>query len=206
MYIIVFLCLLVSCVAFVPTTTRIMSNKLKMSDEMVGASVEINNGEVYDPLDLFKLHDVAPTVFPHAKWLREAEIKHCRIAMLASIGAFVPTDLGITFPGYTAGSTPVENLNQFVTNYPLAFAQIILSIGLIEGASFPGEFWFGKGDREPGDLGYDPIGARRKQTTAQAQKVQLQELKNGRLAMMAMAAYTSEHWIPGSVPVIPGHF
>ena len=28
----------------------------------------------------------------------------------------------------------------------------------------------------------------------------------GRLAMIAMAAYTSEHWIPGSVPFLPGKF
>jgi hypothetical protein len=36
--------------------------------------------------------------------------------------------------------------------------------------------------------------------------LRLQELKNGRLAMIALAAYTSEHWIPGSVPFLPGKF
>jgi hypothetical protein len=154
---------------------------------------------------MLKLHDVAPTVFPHENWLREAELKHCRIAMLASIGAF-SAQWGLVIPGYEAVPDPVANLNQFVTNYPLAFAQIIASIAIIEGRNFPGDLWFGKGDRVPGDFGYDPIGAQKKQTESQKEKVQLQELKNGRLAMIAMAAYTSEHWIPGSVPLIPGHF
>jgi hypothetical protein len=46
----------------------------------------------------------------------------------------------------------------------------------------------------------------RGKSEAQKDKLKLQELKNGRLAMIAMAAYTSEHWIPGSVPFVPGHF
>jgi hypothetical protein len=66
--------------------------------------------------------------------------------------------VGLVFPGYTAVSDPVANLNHFVADYPFGFAQIILSIGLIEGAAFPGEFWTGGGEREAGDLGYDPLG------------------------------------------------
>jgi hypothetical protein len=79
-------------------------------------------------------------------------------------------------------------------------------IGIIEGTFFPGDFWFGKGDREAGDLGYDPLGFFKNKTPVQKETLKLQELKNGRLAMIAMAAYTSEHWIPGSVPFIPGKF
>ena len=52
-----------------------------------------------------------------------------------------------------------------------------------------------------GDLGYDPLGLFKKKTDAQKDEMRLKELKNGRLAMIAMAAYTSEHWIPGSVPI-----
>lgn len=68
------------------------------------------------------------------------------------------------------------------------------------------EFWFGKGEREAGNLNYDPLGGFRKKTDAQKDYIRLNELKNGRLAMIAMAAYTSEHWIPGSVPFLPGKF
>jgi hypothetical protein len=76
----------------------------------------------------------------------------------------------------------------------------VLAIGIIEGHFFPGEFWFGKGDREAGDMGYDPLGLFRNRTPAQKDELRLKELKNGRLAMWAMAAFTAEHWIPGSVP------
>eukprot|EP00607_Mallomonas_marina_P007748 CAMPEP_0182416542 /NCGR_PEP_ID=MMETSP1167-20130531/861_1 /TAXON_ID=2988 /ORGANISM="Mallomonas Sp, Strain CCMP3275" /LENGTH=175 /DNA_ID=CAMNT_0024589393 /DNA_START=153 /DNA_END=680 /DNA_ORIENTATION=+ len=175
-----------------------------MAEDMVGASVELG-GKVYDPLDMLKLHDVAPQVCPHPKWLRESELKHCRIAMLASVGAF-SAQYGLVIPGYTAVPDPVSNLNNFITEFPFAFAQIIFSIALIEGAAYPGEFWNGKGSREAGDLGYDPLKFFKGKTPAQQDTLRLQELKNGRLAMMAMAAYTAEHWIPGSVPFIPGSF
>ena len=46
--------------------------------------------QIYDPLDTLTLHNVAPTVFPHAKWMREAELKHCRAAMLATVGLWSP--------------------------------------------------------------------------------------------------------------------
>jgi hypothetical protein len=154
---------------------------------------------------MLKLHSVNSEVFPHPKWLRESELKHCRMAMLASVGAF-SAQYGLVIPGYTANPDPVSNLNEFIVNWPFAFAQIIFSIGLIEGVSEPGEFWAGKGSREAGDLGYDPLGLFKKKTDAQKDVIRLQELKNGRLAMIAMAAYTSEHWIPGSVPFLPGKF
>ncbi len=175
-----------------------------MSD-MIGASVEVNGGKVYDPLDMLKLHDLNPEVFPHPKWLRESELKHCRIAMLASIGAFTG-QYGLVIPGYTAVADPASNLSNFITNYPLGFAQIILTIAIIEGVKSQNEFWFGKGDREPGFWGYDPLNIMKNKTPAQKASIQLQELKNGRLAMIALAAYASEHYIPGSVPFIPGTF
>ena len=96
------------------------------------ASVEAG-GKVYDPVDMLKLHDLNPEVFPHPKWLRESELKHCRIAMLASIGAFTG-QFGLVIPGYTAVADPVENLNQFVVNYPFAFAQVSFSKYILGGS------------------------------------------------------------------------
>lgn len=175
-----------------------------MADEMVGASIEAG-GKINDPFDFLKLHDVAPTVFPHGQWLRESELKHSRIAMLASVGAFA-SQFGLTIPGYTAVADPVENLNKYALENQFGLLQIVVTIGLIEGASFAGDAWFGKLNREPGNIGYDPLGFSKGKPQQVKDKYLLQELKNGRLAMMAMAAYTSEHWIPGSVPFLPGKF
>ena len=73
--------------AFAPMNARVVPSSLKMSD-MIGASVEVNGGKVYDPMGILKLHEVAPTAFPHPKWMREAELKHSRAAMLATVGVF----------------------------------------------------------------------------------------------------------------------
>jgi len=203
---------LLACVAgFAPASMRATRSSLKM---MEGSSIETGfifppfdkkPGAIYDPLDMLKLHSVNSDVLPHPKWLRESELKHGRICMLASIGAFA-SQYGLTIPGYTAVPDPVENLNQYIVNYPLGFAQIIAAIGIIEGWSDPSAFWKGGGAREAGDLGYDPL----RMSKGKADKVKadyaIKELKNGRLAMIAMMAYTSEHWFPGSVPFIPGTF
>ena len=113
---------LIGTIAFAPINTAKMSSKMMMSD-MIGASVEVNGGKVYDPLGTLDLHSVAPTAFPHAQWLRESELKHGRAAMLATVGVFA-SQTGLTIPGYTAVADPVENLNSFVLNQPLAFAQV----------------------------------------------------------------------------------
>lgn len=125
-------------------------SSLKMAD-MVGASVEVNGGKVYDPLGTLNLHAVAPSAFPHAKWLRESELKHSRAAMLATVGVFASQSgylahtylkafiftsffsvvLGLTIPGYTAVADPVENLNSFVLNQPLAFAQVLICVTVL---------------------------------------------------------------------------
>lgn len=39
---------------------------------------------------------------------------------------------------------------------------------------------------------------------AAVEKLRLQELKNGRLAMISVAACASEHWIKGAVPFLEG--
>lgn len=175
-----------------------------MNGEFIGASIEAG-GKVWDPLGLLVIHKINPGFLPHAKWWAESEIKHCRIAMLASVGAF-SAQYGLTIPGYTSVADPIENLSKYIVDYPLGFSQIILAIGVIEGKFYPGEFWFGKGDRVAGELGYDPLGISRNKSQAQKDSLRLAEIKNGRLAMMAMAAYASEHLLPGSVPFLPGKF
>jgi hypothetical protein len=37
-----------------------LKSTLRMADEMVGASIEVNGGKVYDPLGLLDIHEINP--------------------------------------------------------------------------------------------------------------------------------------------------
>lgn len=75
---------------------------------------------------------------------------------------------------------------------PLAFLQIILAI-------FAVEVWGNKQQEKSevgGDLGWDPLGLRPDNPEAW-EKTQLRELKNGRLAMIAIAGMITQEHISG---------
>jgi len=174
---------------------------------MIGVGPESGN-TVWDPLSLGTISDTVKgehgSVMPDAKWLREAELKHCRGAMLAFVGAMVSFS-GVTFPGemggmYYESASWVDGLSSAFKTNPFGMAQLFMSIGLVEGFTDPSDFWTGGGSREAGDLGFYPFGKKE----AEFDTLRLQELKNGRLAMIAMAGFFAEYQIDGSVPLISG--
>jgi len=183
---------------------------------MAGISNEVGGGvmgksftntAVWDPLGFGSLSDTVKGehggVMPHAKWLREAELKHGRGAMLAFVGTCVAIN-GVHFPGEMGGnfyeSGPwADGLTSALATNPFGMAQLLLSIALVEGTSYSGDFWSGGGAREAGDLGFYPFG---KGKGRDMDKMKLSELKNGRLAMIAMAGFFAEHQIDGSVPFL----
>lgn len=168
-------------------------------DGMIGVSTEAGGG-VFDPLDLAELHSINPLVNPHPKWLQEAEIKHCRICMLAFVGIWV-AQAGLQFPGLGYEAVPwYDQFNEFASKNPGGLAQLMLFFAVAEGATYCGDMWSGGGDRDAGDLGL----YLKKPSQAEVDKLRLQELKNGRLAMLSVAACASEHWITGSVPYLTG--
>lgn len=129
-------------------------------------------------------------------WLREAEIKHGRASMLATLG-FVMQQY-ITLPGYE--HVDDSNLAPSVVGAS-AMLQIVFWMGVLE-------FWTNKGNvtmetmfsdpaREPGNLGFDPMGLAVGKTEDEMNDMKLKELKNGRLAMLAIGGMIHHNWITG---------
>jgi hypothetical protein len=84
-------------------------------------------------------------------------------------------------------------LNQVLEQRPLAAAQIILAIFAVEAL---GQFNQVQG-RVPGDLGFDPLNLKPSDPETW-EKVQLRELKNGRLAMLAIAGMLYTEYLTGN--------
>jgi nitrite reductase/ring-hydroxylating ferredoxin subunit len=174
-------------------------------EKMVGADVETSS-KPWDPLGFSKLYDRnfdfnGAMTYPHVQWLREAELKHGRIAMLAFVGILVNHTL--TLPGYPSVEDWTKALDAcYQEKYPtLGVVQISGFIMIVEGKFFPRDSWIGAMDREPGALGFDPLKLS-KGANFDSKAMQLKELKNGRLAMIGVAALAAAHNIPGSVPFL----
>mmetsp|Transcript_23839 Transcript_23839/g.49001 ORF Transcript_23839/g.49001 Transcript_23839/m.49001 type:complete len:484 (+) Transcript_23839:77-1528(+) len=178
----------------------------KAATALIGPDVEVglSMGEPWDPLGFSKLYDRnfefnGNMTFPHVQWLREAELKHGRCAMLAIVGIWSQGALHIDgypeAPWYEALKACYDKPAGIVG---LGIAQISAFAMIIEGKFFPKDSWIGQMDREPGDLGFDPL--KLAKDAESMKSMQLKELKNGRLAMMAFMSYVVGHYLPGSVP------
>merc|ERR1719337_444891 len=84
---------------------------------------------------------------------------------------------------------------------PAAWGQVLFFIGLGEGQTSAGLFdlWLGNTEkREPGNLGWGTQFLSKDKKAAD--KMRLKELKNGRLAMLAIMGVAFNHVIPGALP------
>ena len=130
------------------------------------------------------------------KWLRESELKHGRVAMLATVG-FV-TQQFLTIPGYE--HVDDSNLGPTVVGVS-AMAQIIAGCGHVEWVSnkenMSMETMFNDPGRVPGNIGFDPQNFYGKKSAEEMRELELNELKNGRLAMLAIGGMIHHNWITG---------
>jgi len=127
----------------------------------------------FDPVGFSNYFDI--------NWLREAELKHGRVCMLAFTGMIAQEV--VCLPQFTNGATPVDD---FFVVPAAGLWQVFFAIGAVEFFSngfklTPGDM-FSEG-REAGDFGFDPLGCG-KDPNALARR-RIVELKNGRLAMIA---------------------
>merc|ERR1712241_1397812 len=130
------------------------------------------------------------------RWSREAELKHARVCMLATVG-WITTDLGLRIPGEPFQVSTLEAHDAMVKFG--AMPQMLAWIGYAELFGFLAiiAMMEGKTDRKPGDFylrWFYP-------TDEKGQyEMQMKELRNGRLAMLAYggivtsAVLTQETW------------
>merc|ERR1719183_494096 len=140
----------------------------------------------FDPLYFSDFLDI--------KFLREAELKHGRICMLASTGYMAQEFFSLpSYPGYSPN--PVE---AFSSVPPEGLLQIVIFMGWLEVTANKGKYtmmnMFEEG-RTPGDLGFDPLKfGENKETRA---RLEMAELKNGRLAMLAFSGMIHQTFVTG---------
>uniref|UniRef100_A0A0G4I0G6 Chlorophyll a-b binding protein, chloroplastic n=1 Tax=Chromera velia CCMP2878 TaxID=1169474 RepID=A0A0G4I0G6_9ALVE len=132
-------------------------------------------------------------VFDPLWWFRESELVHCRVCMLAFAG-WMATELGFRLP-YEAfqGVSALEAHDALVkSGHMQLMLHFIVFLEFLRHRRF---LAMRKGDLgtasniEPGDYGFDPLGFKQK---PEYRKYQTNELKNGRLAMIAMSAILTQ--------------
>jgi len=138
--------------------------------------------------DPFRFSDFVPVDF-----LREAELKHGRMCMLAVVG-FAAVDLGFKIyptPEAYEGLTSLTAHDALVKQG--AMGQLLLWISLAEIISTIAvtQMLNGSG-RQPGDFGLDPLGFLKGASPEAEAEMQLKEITNGRLAMMAFSGMVTQ--------------
>lgn len=184
---------LVSCFLAPSTVSSSRGRSMTMAAEGRSASVPFLSqpplldgtmpGDVgFDPLGLSNINDVGVDLY----WLREAEIKHGRLGMLAAAGILFVEAFG-TAPGFTADTNcQMDTFWNVYYEKPTLVGSSILAISILEViggiAITEGRK---NGDRAPGDYYFDPMGLGK--DPQKIKTLQLKEIKNGRLGMIAAA-------------------
>ncbi|CAM9299584.1 unnamed protein product [Ascophyllum nodosum] len=136
----------------------------------------------FDPLGLSSITGLAGA---DLYWMREAELKHCRLSMLAVVGILWCDQVG-SLPGMPSGTNQMKLFWQVWAEKPQIIWAGFIFVGIIEmisGIAITAAQE--NGDREPGDFGLDPLDLANK--PQEKARYQLNEVKNGRLAMWAAA-------------------
>lgn len=133
---------------------------------------------VYDPLGLADKYDL--------NWMREAELKHGRVCMLA-VSGWLANDAGIKFPGEAFQGISSLEAHDAMCKSGHMWALLFI-VGVCESLhmsvvvpKLDGDW----GDWEPGNYGLDPL----KMDTPSRR---MAELKNGRLAMLGFSGLVTQ--------------
>lgn len=127
--------------------------------------------------------------FIDPRFLREAELKHGRVAMLATLG-FIVADF-MKLPGSIHAVSSIDAHTAAVGSG--AMVQILAFVSALEFVSVIAvkEMLDGSG-RQPGDYGFDPLGYSNGKPDKVKADLALKELENGRLAMVAFSGIVTQ--------------
>jgi len=196
--------------------TAMRIGALKETSPLLTSTMPGNKG--FDPLGFAKRNDLLLQY-------REAELKHARLAMLAAVGwassellhpklvALLGKDPNSKASWLQPGASGALEKAPSVLNGgletvpPLAWASLVLATGILE-------VWrmlsiAGKSNSfEPGDLGFDPLNFYGMADAAERRSLQLKEINNGRLAMVAIAVFAGQEFLADSsiVNIAPQFF
>eukprot|EP00607_Mallomonas_marina_P008759 CAMPEP_0182417698 /NCGR_PEP_ID=MMETSP1167-20130531/2131_1 /TAXON_ID=2988 /ORGANISM="Mallomonas Sp, Strain CCMP3275" /LENGTH=203 /DNA_ID=CAMNT_0024591415 /DNA_START=58 /DNA_END=669 /DNA_ORIENTATION=- len=162
--------------AFAPSGRSAPTSALRMAFETeLGAQPPIG---FWDPLGLLKDADQA-----RFDRLREVEIKHGRVCMLAVLG-HITTAAGVRFPAEAGGVSYTDvkaGLAAFDSLPPAGVAQVLMFIGLME-------YGFKARKQEIEDASVQYAQYKFKWSDATLEKKKAIELNNGRAAQMGILA------------------
>jgi len=190
-----------SAAAFAPATQKNNAvTSLNALSDMAGFTAPFKG---YDPLGLADLGSDETLA-----WFRAAELKHSRVAMLATSG-YLFQAAGFHFPGMLSKDISFESLSSMKPfdawdAVPDAGKQQIIGlIFLTEIITESQEKHYLKGGALP-TVVFPPIDFSRVDAETLKTK-QNRELNNGRLAMIAIMSFVAAANVPGSVPALAGN-
>mmetsp|Transcript_13770 Transcript_13770/g.17973 ORF Transcript_13770/g.17973 Transcript_13770/m.17973 type:complete len:207 (+) Transcript_13770:108-728(+) len=186
--------------AFAPVAQQSTSTALNVVlDGMPGSSAPLKK---FDPLGYAQVG--SDETFA---WFRASELKHGRVAMLATTGYLVQA-AGVHFPGLLSHDVTFESLSgmnpldQWAAVPDAGKWQIIGAIFIAEIYAESEKPHYMMGGPTPA-LIWPKIDTSSVSESAMATK-QTRELNNGRLAMIAIMSFLAEKAISGAVPVLSG--
>ena len=130
-------------------------------------------------------------------WMREAEIKHARLAMLAAAGWPMAELLNPWSLQATGGRVP-SLFNGHIFDLPFGPFLILAALGTayLECITLDNVEGLTPTDYVPGDLGFDPLGLK-PEDPEEFRLMQEKELSHCRLAMIAAAGFLAQEAVSG---------
>ncbi|GMI37968.1 hypothetical protein TrCOL_g5144 [Triparma columacea] len=105
---------------------------------------------------------------------------------------------GVTFSDIAAAA-PLDAVKMVPAG---GWLQILFVAGWFECVAYQRQY--NEGGRVPGDYGYDPLGFTKREgglDSPQLKSLRVKEIKNGRIAMLAISGWVANEVIPGALPV-----